>query len=180
MNKKKHFDTASFARLAILSALAMILSFVEGMLPELPVPGARFGLANLCVMTAIDIDGLRGGLCVSLFKAFFATITRGPVAGLMSLCGSVASIFVMWLLIKHDRKIFGYVGVGVFGAVSHNTGQFIVSFIIIGKAVLYYFPFLIVAAVFTGAITGFINSILLPAIKKSVVTNKQTINNNGV
>lgn len=172
MSKYKSFNIAVFTRTAILSALAIVLSFVEGMLPDLPVPGARLGLANLSVMAAVDIDGLASGICVSIIKAFFAMITRGPVAGIMSLCGSVLSTLIMWLVLKYDRKIFGYVGIGVLGAVSHNAGQMTVAFIIIGKAMRYYIPFLIIAAVVTGTFTGIINSILLPTIKRSVQNNK--------
>ena len=39
---------------AILAALALALSFLEGLLPPLPVPGARLGLANLAVMFAMS------------------------------------------------------------------------------------------------------------------------------
>lgn len=167
MRKKKSIDVYAFARTALISALAIVLSFLEGMIPELPVPGAKPGLANLAVMTAIDLDGLSSGICVSLVKVFFAVITRGPVAGFMSLCGSLLSTVAMWLVFSFDRRKFGYIGIGVIGAVCHNMGQLAAAFSIIGSAVGYYAPFLIIAAVFTGAFTGFINSILLPVIKKS-------------
>lgn len=163
---KKKFDSTAFARTAMLSALAIILSFIEGMLPELPVPGAKLGLANLAVMTSIDVDGIGGGACTALFKAMFALFTRGPVAGIMSLSGSILSTVVMWLILKYDRQRFGYVGVGVLGAVAHNMGQIAVAVIITGSAVLYYIPFLIIVGIVTGSVTGVVVSIILPILKK--------------
>ena len=160
------FKSTAFAQTAMLSALTIVLSFLEGMLPELPIPGAKLGLANLAVMTATDLHGLSGGLCTTLIKAFFAVITRGPVAGFLSLCGSLLSMFVMWLIMNYDRKKLGYVGIGVMGAVSHNLGQLIAAFIIIGSSVFFYLPFLIIVAMFTGAFTGIVNSLLLPAVRK--------------
>ena len=169
MNNKKtnrKFNTTAFAQTAMLSALTVVLSFLEGMLPELPIPGAKLGLANLAVMTATDLNGLSGGICTTLFKAFFAVITRGPVAGFMSLCGSLLSMFVMWLFMNFDRKKLGYVGIGVLGAVSHNLGQLIAAFAIIGSSVFFYLPFLIIIAVFTGTFTGIVNSLLVPTVRK--------------
>ncbi|MDE7390491.1 MAG: Gx transporter family protein [Lachnospiraceae bacterium] len=164
-SKKNHRFVSRLAKLSVLSALSAVLSMLEGMLPELPVPGARFGLANLAVMTAIDIDGLAGGICVSVVKAGFGLITRGPTAGFMSLCGSLLSTFVMWLVYKYDNNIFGYVGVGVLGAAAHNAGQLCAAFVLMGSAVWYYVPFLLLVSTVSGSLTGVINSILLPAVR---------------
>lgn len=167
----KKTDTYVFARTAMLSALAAVLSFVEGMLPELPVPGARLGLANLPVMTAVSGEGLGSGLCVAVFKAFFALITRGPTAGAMSLAGSLLSTFVMWAAVNFDKNKLGYVGIGVLGAVSHNLGQLLAAFLIIGSAAGFYLPYLIIMAVPAGAFTGVVNSILVPSLFKIKMRN---------
>ncbi len=167
MKNRSLFKSREFSIASMLSALTVVLSFLEGMLPELPVPGAKLGLANLAVMTAIDILGIKGAVCTVLVKSFFAAVTRGPAAGIMSFCGSMLSAAAMWLFLRYDKNMFGYVGIGVIGAVGHNTGQLCASFAIMGSAVLYYAPFLVVSAVLTGTFTGIINSILLPAIKKS-------------
>ncbi len=160
-------DTYTFARTALLASSAAVLSVIECMLPELPVPGARLGLANLPVMTALSGMGIGSGLCVALFKAFIALITRGPVAGAMSLSGSVLSTIVMWAVMTYDKNKFGFVGIGVAGAVSHNIGQFAVSFFMIGYAVGFYLPYLMIMAVFTGTFIGFVNSIIVPVLFKT-------------
>ena len=167
MISKKKFNAKKFAQISMLSALTVVLSFLEGMLPELPVPGAKLGLANLVVMTATDLYGISGGISTTFVKAFFAVITRGPVAGLMSFSGSMLSMLMMWFFMNYDKNKLGYVGIGVIGAVSHNMGQLGAAFLMMNSAVLFYVPFLIIAAVFTGAFTGIVNSLLLPIIKKS-------------
>lgn len=172
MGSENHIKVIRFARTAVLSALAVVLSFLEGMLPDLPIPGAKFGLANLAVMTSIDIDGLFGGLCVSIVKSGFAVFTRGPTAGVMSLCGSVLSTFVMWLILRYDKNKTGYVGVGICGAVGHNVGQMCVARIIMGDAIKYYVPFLLIIGLAAGAVTGTVNSVLIPALKKVERNNR--------
>jgi len=156
------YNAAAFARIAVLCAAAAVLSILEGVLPDLPVPGAKLGLANLAVMTALFTDELKGGLCTALFKEFFALVTRGPAAALMSFSGSMLSTFVVWLAIKYDKGKLGVIGIGITGAVFHNLGQLITAYIIIGDTVRCYVPYLIIAAVFTGTVTGIVNSALLP------------------
>ena len=167
MKKKSGFNVKMFSQTAMLSALTIVLSFLEGMLPELPVPGAKLGLANLAVMTATDLFGLTGGLSTTLVKSFFALVTRGPVAGFMSLCGSLLSMFVMWLFMRYDRKKFGYVGIGVMGAVSHNMGQLCVAaFLVSSSQIFYYMPILIVSGTVSGILIGWLGWILLEHIPK--------------
>lgn len=156
------YNAAAFARIAVLCAAAAVLSILEGILPDLPVPGAKLGLANLAVMTALCTDSLKGGFCTAVFKGFFALVTRGPAAAIMSFSGSVLSTLAMWLAIKYDKGKLGFIGIGITGAVFHNIGQIITAYIIIGDTVRYYVPYLIIAAVFTGAVTGIVNSIILP------------------
>ena len=53
------------ALLGLLSALALALSFLEGLLPPLPVPGARLGLSNLVTMYALSALGLPSALAIT-------------------------------------------------------------------------------------------------------------------
>lgn len=157
---------------ATLAALAIVLSFLEGMLPELPVPGARLGLSNLAVMTAIEIYGVFGGCGVFIIKAAFALLTRGGTAGMMSFFGGALSTLFMWLVLKHDKNSFGYVGVGIIGAAAHNTGQLCAAFLLMGGVVKYYLPFFLLTGIATGAVTGLVNGILLSGIEKSGLSSE--------
>ncbi len=163
----KRLNALPYARTSLLAALAVALSFLESLLPELPIPGAKPGFSNLAVLTAADTDGLAGALTVSLIKSGFVLITRGPTAGVMSLAGGLLSAFIMRLIIKYDRNTLGYVGVGICGAAAHNMGQFCFAFILMGSAVKYYLPFLLIIALPAGAFTGTVSGIIMPAVKKT-------------
>ena len=54
----------------LLAALAIALSFLEGLLPPLPMmpPGAKLGLSNLATMYAAGSLGLPSGLVLAVFQ----------------------------------------------------------------------------------------------------------------
>ena len=108
---------------ALLAALALALSFLEGLLPPLPMmpPGAKLGLSNLATMYAAGSLGLPSALFLAVFTGVFALVTRGGMAGLMSLSGGVISTVVMWLLLKQATATLG--GGGVLGALAHTAAK---------------------------------------------------------
>ena len=70
-----------------------------------------------------------------------------------SLAGGVLSLIVMYLVKK--IPYFSTVGVSVAGAAAHNIGQLAAALVVIGmKAVMFYLPFLLIAAVITGFLIG--------------------------
>ncbi len=157
-----------FARTAILAALAVALSFIEGTLPQLPIPAAKPGLANIAVMISIEMDGIYGGICVMLIKSCFVFVTRGAAAGFMSLCGSALSTLIMWLAVSCDKNIFGYVGIGVLGAAAHNAGQLLAAYILLGGAVVYYVPYLLAVSAAAGTFTGIVCGMIVPKLRKAL------------
>ena len=155
----------TFVQTAVLCSAALVVSFVESLFSYvLPVPGAKLGLANIVTAVAIDTFGAASGLCIVIAKALFAMLTRGILAGTMSLSGSMLSMLVMLVLIRSSKSPFGYLGIGVSGALAHNTGQFIVSYAICGAAVIYYIPVLLIISALTGSISGIALGLLSPKL----------------
>lgn len=156
------------ALLGVLTALALVLSALEQMLPALPVlpPGAKLGLSNLATMYAAGAVGLGPALAIAVGKALFAGLTRGVTAMLMSCAGGTASTFVMWLLLKRKRKPFGLAGLGVAGALTHNAAQLAVAAAMTTPAVVYYIPWLIVFGILTGILTGLVLKAVLPLLNR--------------
>lgn len=151
-----------------MGALALVLSFLESLLPALPFlpPGAKPGLANIVTMFAACSLGLPAALYIVIIKALFAFITRGVTAFFMSLCGGVLSAVAMYLLFRLKDKI-GLLGISVISALMHNFGQLIVSFFLVSsKAVFGYAPFLILFGIISGILTGLAFKVLLPAVNK--------------
>ena len=140
----------------LLAALALALSFLEGLLPPLPMmpPGAKLGLSNIATMYAAGTLGLPSALFLAVFKGLFSLMTRGGMAGMMSLSGGVVSTFLMWLLLKKTKVSLGVVG--VCGALAHNAAQLCVAYFLTSTSVLFYVPFLLLFGVLTGLLTGLV------------------------
>lgn len=151
----------------LLGALALVFSLLEGMLPPLPgmPPGARLGLSNIVTMYAAGSLGLPLALGLCVLKAGFALLTRGGVAGLMSICGGLASTALMWFLLKKTGISLGLAA--VFGALAHNLAQLIAAKFIIDAVLLFYLPPLLIFGVLTGLLTGTALKLLLPLLERS-------------
>lgn len=149
---------------AMLSALTVVLSFLEGLLPPLPIPGAKLGLANISVMYALCSVSVPCAAGVAAVKAAFA-LFRGPIACLMSAVGSLLSLFLMALVHRLFRDKLSFVGLGVVGAVAHNMGQWVVSYVLLGSAMTYYAPLLLLLAILAGVITGLVLNIVYPYLQ---------------
>ena len=115
--KKK---TLRLTTLAVLGALAIVLSALENLIPPLPMmpPGAKLGLSNIVTMFAAGTFGLIPALAIALLKALFAGATRGVTALLMSLAGGLLSTLVMGLLFRLKRHAVSLLAVGILGAVA--------------------------------------------------------------
>lgn len=147
----------------LLAALAVTLSFLEGLLPALPIPGARLGLSNLATMTALSLMGLPAALGVTAVKALFALL-RGGTAFWMSLCGGLLSTLVMAACLRLLSCRIGFIGTGILGAAAHNGGQLLAAMLLLDTSLLYYAPFLLLAAVAAGTLTGLMLQLVFPKL----------------
>lgn len=113
------------ALMGLLFALAMALSFLESLLPALPMlpPGIRLGLSNIVTMYALFVLGPVSGYTIAVLKSLFVLLTRGAVAAAMSASGGVASVTVMLLLSLLPGIRRQYLLLSVFGGAAHNVGQ---------------------------------------------------------
>ncbi len=150
---------------ALLSALALVLSFLEGLLPPLPVPGARLGLANVTVMFALTGVSFPCAAAVTAVKAGFA-LFRGTTAFFMSAAGSGAALLCMAGVRALLKERLGCIGLGVVGAIAHNVGQWCVAYLLFGGAMWYYAPILLLAAIPAGILTGVVLRVAGPYFKR--------------
>ena len=112
------------ALMGLLFALAMALSFLESLLPALPMlpPGIRLGLSNIVTMYALFALGPVSGYTIAVLKSLFVLLTRGAVAAAMSASGGIASVTVMLLLSLLPGIRRQYLLLSVFGGAAHNVG----------------------------------------------------------
>ena len=155
---------------ALMTAMAVVLSFVESLLPTayfMP-PGSKLGLSNIPVMFSASKLSVVETLLIVVAKSAFVFITRGFTAFCMSLAGGILSGLCM-IFIFRKTKGFGYMGIGVLSALCHNAGQLIVSFFLVQTtAIIGYAPVLLVASVFTGILTGTVLKISMPYFSKLI------------
>lgn len=161
--------TKKVAFLGVMGALAIAIAFLEGLfnIPFLP-PGAKPGLSNVVTVSAYFLSGMWGAVYISVIKAFFAFVTRGGIAFLLSFFGGIFSAFIMILLFKIRKCPFSVIGISIIGAISHNVAQLFVS-IIVTKTVslIYYLPVLLAFSLISGMVTGVIIKAIKPLFEKS-------------
>ena len=156
----------ALTRYALLVALAMVLSWLESMVPlSLVVPGVKLGLANLVVIFALYRLGPRQAAVISLVRVLLVTLTFGNAFGLAySLAGAALSLAVM-LLLKRSGK-FSLLGVSIAGGVCHNIGQILVAMAVLGTAeLLWYLPALLAAGTAAGVCIGAAGALVTARVK---------------
>ena len=73
-------DTRRIVHMGMLTALAMILSFIESQIPAfVAIPGMKIGLANIAVVFALYTLGFRDALAVSLIRVVLSALLFGSV-----------------------------------------------------------------------------------------------------
>lgn len=156
--------TRKITVLAMAIALAMILSYVESLIPSLGIPGVKMGLANIVVVFCLYRLGWKEAAGVSLLRVFLVSVLFGHAASLMySAAGAALSLLGMIALKATDR--LSYITVSVIGGVLHNVGQILVAWALMGPNVVYYLPVLIVSGTVSGVLIGILAGLIVKRIE---------------
>ena len=162
--------TKQLTTCAVLAALALALSYVEGMFPPpIPLPGFKLGLANIVTVFALFALGALPALAIWLVRVLLGAMFAGNASALIySLLGGLAAMLAMIALKRFDK--LSVYGVSVGGAAAHNCGQVAAAVLTLGStAPVAYLPVLLIVALFTGALTGFIATLLFRAIANTKI-----------
>lgn len=156
------------ALLGVLTAVALVLSYVEAILPPIysAVPGIKMGLPNIIIIFMLYKFSIKETAVVSLFRVVIVTMLFGNVMMLAySLAGAVLSLSVMTALKKIDR--FSTVGVSIAGGVFHNLGQVLVAMLLLDSAQIgYYMLVLAITGTIAGGFIGLAGAYLLKRTEK--------------
>lgn len=160
-------STSKITFLGVFAAFAIVLSYVELMLPPLwqAVPGIKMGLPNIVIIFLLYKFSFKEAALVSFIRLFLVSLLfGGALTFLYSFAGAVLSLAVMALLKKLD--LFSKVGVSIAGAVTHNLGQILVAMIILStKEIGYYMIVLFFTGTLAGIFVGFAGILLLKYTK---------------
>lgn len=167
MNSKS--KTTAF--LGVFTALALILAYVEFLLPPLfpSVPGIKIGLPNIIIVFLLYRRSAYSAIIVSLLRILLVAMLFGNVMALMySLAGGVLSLLLMILLSR--LNFLSTVGVSVIGGVSHNVGQVLMAMLLLETAELgYYLVVLTVTGIIAGVFIGVCGSVLIKKVPANLL-----------
>lgn len=157
--------TKRIALLGLLVALAMILSYLESLLPPfVAVPGIKLGLTNVVVLVALLTLDAGAAFGVNVVRIVLVGITFGNLSAMLyALAGGLLSFLVMFLLKKSRR--FGPVGISTAGGVAHNFGQILVAmFVLETDKLIYYLPVLCISGTVAGVAVGILGGMVAKRI----------------
>ena len=163
-------ETRRIALLGVLTSVALVLSYLEVMLPPIStaVPGIKMGLPNIIIIFLLYKYGLKEAVTVSLIRVFIVALLFGNVMTLAySVAGAVLSLALMTLFMK--IKLFSQIGVSIIGGISHNLGQILVAIFLFDTIQIgYYMIVLSITGTIAGVLIGIISSILVKKLEKVV------------
>ena len=159
--------TQRLARAALLTALALGLSWMERFIPLqllVPLPGIKLGLANLVTLFALYFLGGRMALAILCVRCLLGSLFGGGVTAFcFSITGGLLALAVMAL--ARRLPVLSVYGVSILGAAAHHVGQILVAVALLHSGyVVAYLPFLLLVAIATGFLTGAISSALFRAM----------------
>lgn len=152
-------------RIALLTALSLILFILEGFLPlPLPVPGAKLGLAAIVTLIALYTMSTRDAALMLTLRIVLASAFGGGLAPMLySLAGGAASFAAMALLKRCTQ--FSIVGISAAGGFLHNMAQLLVAAAVLETTALFvYAPVLGIVGILTGILIGIAAQIILQKI----------------
>ena len=151
----KRYSAGKIILMGLLFALAMVFSYLESLvsIPGL-LPGMQLGLSTLVTMYCLFFLGKSSGYTMAVLKAGFVVLTRGAVAGALSLSGGLLSVTAIVLLDCLSKHSLHYVTLSAVGAVFHNIGQLVVARFLTSVFLYYYIPVLLLTGLAVGIMTG--------------------------
>ena len=159
--------TRKAALYGMLTALALLMSYVEAQVPAFfAVPGMKLGLVNIVVLAALYLLGAQAALVISLLRVFLAAAMFGNGMSLyFSAAGALLSGLVMILL----KLKFHRVTVSIAGGIAHNIGQILVAMIVMETGmVAWYLVVLWFSGLASGALIGILGNELVKRLEGPV------------
>ena len=147
--------------MGMLVALAMVLGFVETLIPiNLGIPGMKLGLANIVVVIALFLFDIKTAVVVSILRIILIAMTFGNMSMIFySIAGASLSLLSMIAISK--IKSFSLISVSIVGGIMHNVGQIIcAAFVVRTNGVFTYLPVLMIAGLVSGALIGIVAGLI--------------------
>jgi heptaprenyl diphosphate synthase len=145
----------TLTRMALLTAAALILSYIDSLIPLVPaLPMIKLGLSNLVLLYAVFyMTPLETALLMLLKVGLSSLLFGNAVGALYALAGGVLSVAGMLLLKRIPQA--SVIPISMIGGILHIVGQCLAGFVLISvRPVLGYAPWLLLCGTATGLLLG--------------------------
>lgn len=142
------------AKVATITSLSVILAALEQIaLPSLPVPGVKFGLANLPLLFTFPLLGIIEIFLITFLRIVISALLfsgLNPLTVSLSFAGGFSAVAVL-VFLKASSLLpvapgenfswnkMSYAGVGVLMSIAHVFAQFLIASIILNTSVFFIF-----------------------------------------
>lgn len=159
--------TKQVAEYGILVSLALILSYIESMIPPFyAIPGMKVGLTNIVVLVALYRMDEKSAIAINFVRILLVSVLFGNgVSYIYSLSGGILSGLVMIALKRTGR--FSMVAVSIAGGVFHNVGQILAAMVMLSTpAIAYYLVILWFSGIASGLVIGLVAAGVAKRVKR--------------
>lgn len=160
-------------RYAILLALAVILNWVEHLIPLPTLPGIKLGLANAIGILCLYYLGYKSYISFGFLRVLLASLLFGTFLGTsfwISLDGMLLASITTLLLAKFS-KVSIY-GISIAAAIMHGLGQvFVVAILYQTAYIISYVLILTITGSITGALIAYLSTLIIKRIPNKLVKN---------
>jgi heptaprenyl diphosphate synthase len=156
------------ALIGVFLAVILAAGLLERAVPlDFLVPGARLGLSNVVVLTAVYMFRFRVVFILVVLKcALMSMLAGGPSSFIYSLSGSLLSFVAMWLLVRAFSDKISPIGVSAAGAAFHSAGQVLAACLVLENMGMFaYLPPLLIISLISGVLVGVIVKRVLPILR---------------
>ena len=160
-------------RYAILLALAVILNWVEHLIPLPTLPGIKLGLANAIGILCLYYLGEKSYISFGFLSVLLSSLLFGTFLGTgfwISLGGMVLAS-ITTLILARFTKVSIY-GVSIGAAIMHGLGQvFVVAILYQTPQIVSYVLILTITGSITGALVAYISTLIIKRVPMKFVNN---------
>ncbi len=151
--------TRRLTQLSLLLAAAVVIWLLESMLlPALPLPGAKFGFANVITLLLIAGYGFWESVSNVALRVLVGSLLTGTLLGppfLLAFTAGIAAAAVMAALYRARWAGLSLVGVSVAGSVTHILVQLLLAALVTGTWLVWLqLPWLLLVGALTGCFNG--------------------------
>ena len=158
--------TRHFIYLALLSAMAIVLSIAESVYIGPVFYMVRLGLANIIALITIKIMGVREMIVVNVMRVVISTLMRGMIFSStfwISLGGVILSSIALILMVKLKSSLMF---TSIICSIMHSVGQVIVVCLFyMQSGVAVILPYLLLGSIPMGVLTGLTAQLVLSRIR---------------